>query len=278
MLKIRGWYMVVISLILGLIAAWLASEWLGNKALLVEAKNADVNVAVAATEIPYGTTIESKHVNLIKIRKGTEIGAYFTAADQVVGQVAKQKLLSGEILLKDKFTESGAGSTLAALIRPQMRAVTVRVDDVVGVAGFLLPGNHVDVMAARKVEDRATTRTILSDLNVLAVDQTSGVDKNEPVVVRAVTLEVTPQQAEILMRAREEGRIQLTLRNPNDFSVLPEAVEVEKPIEKKVEQQVATAPMVPSRRVRAVTPAVQVKIEPEVTVIRGTYVNGVPSK
>lgn len=277
MLKIRGWYMVIISLILGLAAAWVASEWLGNKAQLVEAKNAEINIAVAAMEIPYGATIESKHVNLIKIRKGTEIGGYFTAADQVVGKVAKQKLLSGEILLKDKFSESGTGSTLAALIRPQMRAVTVRVDDVVGVAGFLLPGNHVDVMAARKVEDRATTRTILSDLSVLAVDQTSGIDKNEPVVVRAVTLEVTPQQAEILMRAREEGRIQLTLRNPNDYSVLPEAVEVEKPVEKRIEQQVATVPVTPSRRVRVVTPAVQVKAEPQIIVIRGTYISGVPA-
>ena len=99
-----------------------------------------------------------------------------------------------------------------------MRAMTVRVDDVVGVAGFLLPGNRVDVVAARKLQgsDRAITETILFDINVLAVDQTSSQDKNEPVVVRAVTLEMTPQQAEVLVRAREEGRIQLTLRNPTD--------------------------------------------------------------
>ena len=122
------------------------------------------------------------------------------------------------MLLKERFTKSGAGSTLAALIRPDMRAMTVRVDDVVGVAGFLLPGNRVDVVAARKHagNDRAITETILFDINVLAVDQTSSQDKNEPVVVRAVTLEMTPQQAEVLVRAREEGRIQLTLRNPTD--------------------------------------------------------------
>ena len=122
------------------------------------------------------------------------------------------------MLLKERFTKTGAGSTLAALIKPDMRAITVRVDDVVGVAGFLLPGNHVDIVAARKVQgnDRATTETILMDINVLAVDQTSSQDKNEPVVVRAVTLEMTPQQAEVLVRAREEGRIQLTLRNPTD--------------------------------------------------------------
>ena len=278
MIKIRGWYMVAISLILGLAAAWVASSWLVERVRLADAKNVDVTVAVAALEIPYGTTVKANHVKLIRMRQGTELGSYFTTVEQVTGKVAKQKLLSGEVLLKDKFTESGAGSTLAALIRPQMRAVTVRVDDVVGVAGFLLPGNHVDVIAARKAQERATTRTILSDLNVLAVDQTSGTDKNEPVVVRAVTLEMTPQQAEVLMRAREEGRIQLTLRNPNDQSVLQEVAEVEKSVEKKVEPPVIVAPAAVTKKPRATAAVIPTKIEPQVTIIRGTYVEGSSSK
>ena len=102
-----------------------------------------------------------------------------------------------------------------------MRAVTVRVDDVVGVAGFLMPGNHVDVVAARTLDGqmkRSEAHTVLHNLNVLAVDQTASQDKDQPIVVRAVTLEVTPTQAEILVKAREEGRIQLTLRNPLDKS------------------------------------------------------------
>lgn len=278
MIKIRGWYMVAISLMLGLAAAWVASSWLVERVRLADAKNVDVTVAVAALEIPYGTTVKANHVKLIRMRQGTELGSYFTTVEQVTGKVAKQKLLSGEVLLKDKFTESGAGSTLAALIRPQMRAVTVRVDDVVGVAGFLLPGNHVDVIAARKAQERATTRTILSDLNVLAVDQTSGTDKNEPVVVRAVTLEMTPQQAEVLMRAREEGRIQLTLRNPNDQSVLQEVAEVEKSVEKKVEIPVIVAPAAVTKKPRATVAVIPTKIEPQVTIIRGTYVEGSSSK
>jgi pilus assembly protein CpaB len=136
--------------------------------------------------------------------------------------------------------------------------VTVRVDDVVGVAGFLLPGNHVDIVAARKHDNRATTETILLDINVLAVDQTSNQDKNEPVVVRAVTLEMTPKQAEILVRAREEGRIQLTLRNPTDEArpeLVAETIAVPPPPQRRV---------APPQPVRAPPPSV--------TIIRGTNV------
>ena len=104
-----------------------------------------------------------------------------------------------------------------------MRAVTVRVDDVIGVAGFLLPGNRVDVLAARREAiSRATAETIVRDVKVLAVDQTAATEKNEPVIVRAVTLEVNPEQAEVLVKAKEEGSIQLTLRNPLDDEVFVE--------------------------------------------------------
>jgi Flp pilus assembly protein CpaB len=144
------------------------------------------------------------------------VGDHYDKVDQVVGLIALQKVIAGEILLKERFADRNAGSTLAAIVKPDMRAVTVRVDDVIGVAGFLMPGNHVDVVAARMVDQRAETRTVLRNLNVLAVDQTASQDKDQPVVVRAVTLEMSPKQAEVLVKAREEGRIQLTLRNPLD--------------------------------------------------------------
>jgi pilus assembly protein CpaB len=129
--------------------------------------------------------------------------------------IATMNVMRGEILMRDRFSAHEGGSTLAALVQQGMRAVTVRVDDVVGVAGFLLPGNRVDVLATRvETNRRATTETILRNLRVLAVDQTAATDRNDPVIVRAVTLEMTPAQSEELVRAKEEGRIQLTLRNP----------------------------------------------------------------
>jgi pilus assembly protein CpaB len=254
----RSFFMVLLSLLFGVGAAWAAKNWLDQRTRAADARDEEVGVVVAAMEIPYGAAIEARHVKVITVPKGTPLGNHFAQLSEIEGLVAAQKALTGEVLLKERFTKTGAGSTLAALIRQDMRAVTVRVDDVVGVAGFLLPGNHVDIVAARKQNDRATTETILMDINVLAVDQTSNQDKNEPVVVRAVTLEMTPKQAEILVRAREEGRIQLTLRNPTD-DALPELVAEAAPV----------PPPVPPKKAQPqpvrVTP-------PSVTIIRGTNV------
>ena len=249
--------MVLLSLVFGVAAAWSAKNWIQQRAQASAEKDPGATVVVAAMEIPYGTAIEGRHVKVITVPTGTSLGNNFALIKDVEGLVATQKVLTGEVLLKERFTKSGTGSTLAALIKPDMRAVTVRVDDVVGVAGFLLPGNRVDVVAARKVDNRATTETILMNIHVLAVDQTSTQDKNEPVVVRAVTLEMTPQEAEILVRAREEGRIQLTLRNPTD-EFRPQLVAT----------PVTPPPVKAVRRSAPPRPA-----EPSVTIIRGTLVN-----
>jgi pilus assembly protein CpaB len=109
----------------------------------------------------------------------------------------------------------GEGSTLAAVIGEDKRAVTIRVNDVIGVAGFLLPGNKVDIINTRKIsKTKARSTTVLKNIKVLAVDQTARTNDNKPVIVRAVTLEVTPKEAEKLMTAQSEGEVQLALRNP----------------------------------------------------------------
>jgi pilus assembly protein CpaB len=260
-MKRRGALMLLLSLVFGFGAAWAAKNWLEQR---TPDSPAGTAVVVATMEIPFGTAIEARHVKVITVPQGTPLGNHFTSLAEIEGLVATQKALPDEVLLKERFTKSGAGSTLAALIRPDMRAMTVRVDDVVGVAGFLLPGNRVDVVAARKVQgsDRAITETILFDINVLAVDQTSSQDKNEPVVVRAVTLEMTPQQAEVLVRAREEGRIQLTLRNPSD-DAQPQLVA----------EQPAPEPAPPPPPVRKVRQEPRRVEAPGVTIIRGTNVD-----
>ena len=114
--------------------------------------------------------------------------------------------MKGEILLAGRFTEEGEGSMLATVIAENMRAVSVRVNDVVGVAGFLLPGNRVDVVTAYSEGQETRSETVIQNVKVLAVDQTASTDKNEPVVVRAVTLEVTPADAEKLVLAERTRR------------------------------------------------------------------------
>jgi pilus assembly protein CpaB len=257
MMKRRGALMVMLSLVFGAAAAWSAKNWVEQRTRASNAPDAGSSVVVAAMEVPYGTVIEGRHVKIITVPTGTALGNHFSSIKEVEGLIASQKVLNGEVLLKERFTKSGAGSTLAALIKPDMRAVTVRVDDVVGVAGFLLPGNRVDIVAARKVNERATTETILMNINVLAVDQTSTQDKNEPVVVRAVTLEMTPKEAEVLVRAREEGRIQLTLRNPAD----------------EFRPQLAATPEPPPPPVAKPARRAPPPKAPGVTIIRGTLVD-----
>ena len=259
-MKRRGVSMVLLSLVFGVAAAWTAKSWMEQRNRAARVTAAGTTVVLAAMEIPFGTRIEGRHVKIITVPSGTPFGNHFGNVAEIEGLIATQRALSGEVLLKERFTKAGTGSTLAALIKPDMRAVTVRVDDVVGVAGFLLPGNHVDIVAARKNgNERATTETVLMNINVLAVDQTTSQDKNDPVVVRAVTLEMTPQEAEILVKAREEGKIQLTLRNPTD-ETRPQLVATPEP------QPVIQAPK-PVRRA-APRPAA-----PSVTIIRGTLVD-----
>jgi pilus assembly protein CpaB len=131
--------------------------------------------------------------------------------------VTTTNVQAGQLLLASMFGDPGETS-LAASVKKNMRAITVRVNDVIGVAGFLLPGSRVDVIAtiSRLATGVAMSRTILSDIKVLAVDQTTATKSDEPVMVRAVTLEVTPKQAETLLKGQAAGSIQLTLRNPSD--------------------------------------------------------------
>ena len=217
-----------------------------------------VTVVAAAIAIPFGSKVEERHLKIIEMPKDSAPPGSFSLTEDVIAKVTTQPIVSGEILMQVRFVEQGDGSTLAALVGKNMRAVTIRVDDVIGVAGFLLPGNRVDVVAARIENRRAITDTILRNIEVLAVDQqASNDDNNEAVVVRAVTLQVTPEQAEILVRGREEGSIQLTLRNPLEEEEVVVVEEKKAPPKHKV--VVRQAPARPQQST--------------VTIIRGTNVS-----
>ena len=242
-------------------AAFVANEWVVARVMPGDAAEDDsARVVAAAVPIPFATKVEERHVKLVEIPEGLTPDGFFKTIEEVVGKVSTTKISRGEILVTERFRAHAAGSTLAALVDENMRAVTVRVDDVVGVAGFLLPGNTVDVLASRKIPNqRAITETILRNIKVLAVDQQATAEENEPVIVRAVTLEMLPKQAEALFRARTEGTIQLTLRNPLE----PEYVPPEPPPKKQVARRPAAKRPPPSA---------------EVTVIRGTTVGKAKTK
>ncbi len=245
----RGPILIVISLLLAVGAAWVANRWLVAQSAATDAGPSTVTVVTAAIDIPLGTKIEARHLAPIQMLKDTAPEGAYDSIAALDGKVALAEILKGEILLAARFADPGGGSTLAAVVAENMRAVSVRVNDVVGVAGFLLPGNKVDVVAAYRDGQDTRSETVVQNVKVLAVDQTATTDKNEPVVVRAVTLEVSPLDAEKLILAEQRGSIQLALRNPRDAHV-----------SKKAPAPVAVVQTRPPPQV------------PTITVIRGTEV------
>jgi pilus assembly protein CpaB len=245
----RGPILIVVSLLLAVAAAWVANRWLISKTAATDSGPSTVPVMTAALDIPLGTKIEVRHVTPIRMLEDTAPDGVFETVAAVEGKIALAEILKGEILLSGRFADQGGGSTLAAVVSANMRAVSVRVNDVVGVAGFLLPGNRVDVVAAYRDGQDTLSETVVQNVKVLAVDQTAASEKNEPVVVRAVTLEVTPADAEKLILAEQRGSIQLALRNPLDESVSDKKPAATAPVKTKPPPQV-----------------------PGVTVIRGTEV------
>jgi len=266
MLSRRGPILIVLSLLLAVGAAWVANRWLISQNEQRAATPGTVPVATAAIEIPFGTKVEARHVAMIQMLEGTAPEGAYPNAAAAEGKVARSSIMKGEILLAGRFAEEGEGSTLAMVVSEGMRAVSVRVNDVVGVAGFLLPGNHVDVVTAYRDGQQTRSDTVIQNVKVLAVDQTAATDKNEPVVVRAVTLEVTPEDAEKLVLAEQRGTIQLALRNPVDSQMVA--------MREATPAPPSAAPPAPAPVVKA-RPRVKTGPPPEstaVTVIRGTEV------
>ncbi len=209
--------MLGISLLLAMGAALLAMNWLGERVADDEADR-DSSVVVADRQIPFGEKLERADLRLMELPPHAIPPGSFDDPEEIVGRVASQSIFAGEIILRERVPEHLGGSALAAVLEHGKRAITVRVDDVLGVAGFLLPGNRVDVVGSQRSGGNRSvdSETILRDIRVLAVDQHASPERDSPVIVRAVTLEVTPGQAERLVKATQEGQVQLTLRNPLD--------------------------------------------------------------
>ena len=237
---------ILLAFVLALGATIFAARWMQQRIDTARTEaSATVPVVVVAREIPFGEKITEDMVKVVSWPKDVAPANSFSAVKDTLGQFSNLRLFPGDVLLKNRVVDRTAGNELSMLVQADHRAVTVRVNDVIGVAGFLLPGNRVDILATRKGGDRADTRTLLQNRKVLAVDQTSpSAEKNEPVVVRAVTLELTPEEAEQLASATNEGSIQLALRNPDDVAIIEE--EKPKPAPKRASPiRRAAAPAAP---------------------------------
>ena len=180
-------------------------------------------IAVANAEIELGGRISPEMVRMVDWPQGSVPAGAFTDASKLEGRVVTVALQRGEPLIESRLAPIGTKGGLSAVVPEGKRAMTVRVNDVVGVAGFALPGNYVDVMVntqedggQRNERDRTISKIVLERILVLAVAQEADRDSTKPKVVNAVTLELSPMQAEMLDLARSVGTLSLVLRNQTD--------------------------------------------------------------
>lgn len=213
MSKVQITMLLLLSIAFGLGAVIVAKQWLdGQTQPTVKLEEVERHpVLVAASELEPGIIIEAKHLTTKMMEVDWIAEETLKLPEQAVGKVVTTTIYADELVNPNRIAIPGEGVTLAAMIPEDKRALTIRVNDVIGVAGFLLPGNKVDVLNTKG----ARTDTVLKNIKVLAVDQTARTNDNKPVIVRAVTLEVTPKEAEKLLTENSRGKIQLALRNPH---------------------------------------------------------------
>jgi pilus assembly protein CpaB len=179
-------------------------------------------VVVAKVDLPMGTEIRLMDLSVSDWPKKVAPKGCYSDPANIVGRVVKTEVYTGEAFLESKLAPEGSVGGFSSIIPLGMRALTVSVNSFSGVGGFVLPNTRVDVLVTvpsplRKEESK--TKIILEDIQVLAVDQTFERKGDDPVTVQTVTLLVTPQQAEKLVLASTEGKLQLSLRNTADRSV-----------------------------------------------------------
>ena len=202
----------ITALLLGLMAAGIVLSLFGSGF-----GSAKLSVVVAATDIQPGVAIRADQLKTIEWGGAELPQGAFQLVNQVVGRVLRAQAFTGEQLLESKLAPRSAKGGLATIITPGSRAISVSVDEVVGVAGFALPGAYVDVLVSAKDASQAPfSRIVLERIKVLAAEQETTADPNVPKVVRAVTLELTPREAEILDLARSVGNLSLALRSEFD--------------------------------------------------------------
>jgi pilus assembly protein CpaB len=212
---------LTLAIVCGGAAAYFALSYLRqNTPRLIAAETPQHQVAVAARDLPLGTVLKAEDIRMLDWRGETVPQGYVTSPDLLIGRGLITAVRANEVLLDGKFAAKEAGAGLSITIPEGMRAVSVRVDDVIGVAGFVLPGTRVDVMLTLppKLDRKETvTQVILQNMRVLAAGQIVQQDaQGKPVTVSVLTLMVTPAEAELLVLAANEGKIQLALRNTLD--------------------------------------------------------------
>jgi len=249
-MRTRAFVMLGLALFLAGASVYLARTWIQTQVQVNAGPEQQpaietTKVVVAAGDLFYGNKLRREHLLLIDWPKTSEPEGAFHSFDEILGdkngkdvsgnpvedRVVLRTINKNEPILKNKITGFGGRASLSALLSPGMRATTIRVNDVNGVAGFVLPGDRVDILITRdpsatgrggRGDVNLVTEVLLQNMKVLGIDQDANEDRTKPGVARAVTLEVTTIQAQKLTLAQKLGELSLALRHVN-------TVDAEKP-------------------------------------------------
>lgn len=212
MRNIRPAVMLVLAIGMGMAAVAMAAVWLNSRASLLT-----THVVVAREDVQIGTRLQPAMLELVDWPSASPLKNPLTSIEQATDRVVNMPLIKGEPISTAKLAAKGETGGLSAVLREGRRAVTVKVNEIVGVAGFALPGNYVDVMVnTPDSQNNLVSKIVIERIQVLAVAQDVANLESKPKVVNAVTLEVTPAQAEKIDLARSVGSLSLVLRSQVD--------------------------------------------------------------
>lgn len=254
---------LVVAVVFGVIAVVLANKWLSSQVseetVIIKEQIPLDKVVIAGKDLDIGSLLTPENLTVADWPKANRPQGAFTNPEEVAGRVIVAKVTAGTPIVASGLAAAGSGIGLVAMIDPGMRAMSIRVDEVIGVGGFILPNTFVDVLSVDNTGNARQATTILERIEVLAVAQETYVEEGKATLVRTVTLKVAPKQAEILAATINKYPIHLVLRNPGDLEEPPKPEPKEEP---KVVQRTFTPRPQPKPQVK---PAGY-----DVVIIRGT--------
>ena len=224
----RAFIMFGIALVLSVIAVFVARQYLTRQTAPVATQQQPAmqlaTVVVARTPLYFGTRIGREQLSVVPWPANAIPPGAFRSVDELIKpgeqRVALRTVEAGEPILQSKVSGFGGRATLSAVMTEEKRAVTIRVNDVSGVAGFLLPSDRVDILLTREESAaQRQTNVLLQNVKILGIDQIASDRQDKPVVVRAVTVEVEPLDAQKLTLAQQVGSLSLSLRSLTDNEI-----------------------------------------------------------
>jgi len=212
---------LALAIVIGALTVWGVRSYIQSnrqvQVVEVAKPQNETTVVVARIALDFGTEVTREHLKEVAWPSNLVPPGSFTSIDDILDgerRVALRQIAPSEPILRDRISGFGGRATLSQVINEGMRAVTIRVNDVFGVGGFILPGDSVDVLITRQGSGRGSfiTDVLITNVRVLGIDQDANEAREEPMVVKGVTLEVNPEQAQKLALGAQVGTLSLTLR------------------------------------------------------------------